>query len=67
MEQKEMLLRETRKLISILDEWGNVLVPGIENEKETSAIDKLDYTVSLLNKEFSLTNEQIEEEISKLD
>lgn len=66
METKEFLIRETRKLISILNTHGNVLVPPIEGEKETSAHEKLIHVVNRLNTEFNLTNEQIENEILAL-
>jgi hypothetical protein len=66
MESKEALLRETRKLISILNNYGNVLVPAIEGRKETFAHDKLIHVVNRLKNEFNLTEEQIDEEMLDL-
>ena len=51
---KENLLREARKLINILDRFGNCLVPAIEGQKETFAIDKLRYVVGVLETEYSM-------------
>lgn len=66
MELKESLIRETIKLISILNSYGNVLVPAIEGQKETFAHDKLIHVVDRLKNEFNLTEEQIDEEMLAL-
>ena len=63
MEEKEFLIIETRKLINILINYGNVLVPTIGGQKETFAQDKLIYVVNRLKNEFNLTEEQIDEKV----
>lgn len=63
MEEKEFLIIETRKLINILINYGNVLVPPIVGQKETFAQDKLIYVVNRLKNEFNLTEEQIDEKV----
>ena len=63
MEEKEFLIIETRKLINILINYGNVLVPHIGGQKETFAQDKLIYVVNRLKNEFNLTEEQIDEKV----
>ncbi len=66
MELKESLIRETRKLLSILNSYGNVLVPAIEGQKETLAHDKLMHVVNRLKNEFNLTEDQIDAEMLAL-
>jgi hypothetical protein len=64
---KDHLLRETKKLISILESLGNVLVPTIEGQKETFAVERLEFVVEKLQSEHNLTLEQIDEEMLTLD
>lgn len=66
MEPREFLIMEVRKLISILNNYGNILVPSIEGQSETYAHDKLIHAVGRLKSEFNLTEDQIEQEIIKL-
>ena len=62
---EEMLLLEVKKLISILNTFGNVLVPNID-DKETSAQERLQYIVNKLKEEYNLNIVEIESKISKL-
>lgn len=66
MKEKEFLLRETRKLLSILDNYGNALVPPIEGQKETTALEKLKHNTNILMEEFNLSLDEIQSEINTL-
>lgn len=69
MDKKEATLREIRKLIDILNTWGNVLVPygAEEGPKQINAVDKLKSLVNFLTEEENLTLEEIEEQLLTLD
>ncbi len=43
-QEKDNALREIRKLLHILNTWGNVLVPSL-NGKDTSAEERLNFMV----------------------
>ena len=67
MSEKEHALRECRKLLDILNTWGNILVPSLPNKKETFALERLEHFVRYLHDEKGLTIDNIDEEILKLD
>ena len=69
MNKKEATLREIRKLIDILNTWGNVLVPSgtEEGPKQVNAVDKLESLVNFLVVEEKMTVEEIEEQLLILD
>ena len=67
MTRKEIALRELRKLMNILETWGNCLVPTLPNQKKTFAQDRLNHFVNYLIKNEKMTIEQIDAEISVLD
>lgn len=68
MESKENCLREVRKLIDIMNKWGNPLVPNLEGQTETSAQERLFHFLGLLRNEYNIvTEEQIYDEIAKLN
>lgn len=58
--KKEMLLREALKLNDILNTWGNVLANG------KPAAMRLMEVCSTLKKDYGITEDNIDEEISKL-
>jgi hypothetical protein len=55
---KYHLLREARKLIDILDTWGNVLVPTIPGQTETCAHDRLMWILSQLRDDYGVTTQE---------
>ena len=57
---KDSIFRECRKLIDILKNRGNVLVPSIPGQNKTFAIEKLLYIVELAKNEHSLSLEDID-------
>jgi len=67
MTKKESALRESRKLMDILNKWGNCLVPNLPDQKETYAKDRLQHFADYLIKEEGMTIEQIDAEILALD
>jgi hypothetical protein len=56
---KEHLLMEVKKLLNILETWGNCLVPSFENGKETSAEERLIYVIGELQTKFNMSLEDI--------
>lgn len=58
-------LREIRKLVSILHTHGNVIVPSLPGQSETTAQERLKYFLGKLEKE-GLTPEDIEQGINLL-
>jgi hypothetical protein len=64
--KKESALREINKLINILNSFGNVLVPNL-NDKETTALERLEHFVNYLKEEEGLSEEEIELELEKLN
>jgi len=67
MDKKEYHLREILKLISILQQWGNVLVNGYESKSQVQASEKLQYCIDYLEKEEGMNKEEIELELIKLN
>jgi len=66
MEEKEAKLREVRKLLMILNRFGNVLVPGYGNLRQVLAQDKLSYCVAVLKEKYNMEIRHIEEEMAIL-
>jgi hypothetical protein len=64
---KDHILREIRKLINILQTWGNVLVPTIEGQKETTAQERLVWVIGRAKADYGMTVEDIEVGIVALD
>ena len=65
---KEHCLREVRKLIEIMNTWGNPLVPTLEGQSETTAQERLFHFLGILKDEHEIvTEEQIYEGINALD
>ncbi|WP_313094232.1 hypothetical protein [Empedobacter sp.] len=60
MSSSEANLREIKKVIEILQTYGNVLVPGYKNIPNIKAQDKLKYLVEKLQKEEGWTIEEIQ-------
>ena len=63
---KDHIFRECRKLMDILNTWGNVLVPSIPEQKETSAKERLDCIVNLAKDEHGLTLDDLDKGIKAL-
>lgn len=60
-------LREIRKLVDILNTWGNVLVPTIPGQQgETYAQEKLKFLCANLAKEHGLSVDDISVKIQEL-
>ena len=66
MEEKEAKLREVRKLLMILNRFGNILVPGYGNLRQVFAQDKLSYCVAVLKEKYNMEIRHIEEEMAIL-
>jgi hypothetical protein len=64
--EKESTLREIRKLIDVLKNWGNVLVPPTTKDKEVTAKERLHFLVQDL-KQQGMSLEDIEKGIALLD
>jgi len=65
---KNHSLREIRKLINILDTWGNVLVPTLPGDKETNALDRLTFFLNYLKTEFKIESlDDLQKEIDALN
>lgn len=60
------IFRECRKLMNILNTWGNVLVPSIPGQEETSAKERLVYIVNLAKDEHGLTLDDLDKGIKAL-
>lgn len=63
---QDNIFRECRKLMDILNTWGNVLVPTIPGKEETHAKDRLDWIVNLAKEEHNLTLEDLDKGIQAL-
>lgn len=63
MKKQEALFAEVRTLLNTLQTWGNILVPPIEGQTETTAQEKLQYVVDKLQTEHKFTMEEIESNI----
>lgn len=63
---KDHIYRECRKLINILETYGNVLVPSIPGEKETSASRRLAWIVNLAREEHGISIDDIQAGIDAL-
>lgn len=66
MSSSEVNLREIKKVIDILQTYGNVLVPGYNNIPNVKAQDKLKYLVEKLQKEEGWTIEEIQKKVDKI-
>jgi hypothetical protein len=64
---KDHILREMRKLIDILRARGNILVPTIEGQKETTAQERLVWIIERAKADYGMTIEDIEVGIVALD
>ncbi len=67
MNNKQALIMETRKLISILSTWGNVLVPSIPGQTETHAQDKLEYCVKELESKYQLSVNDVDKKLQLIN
>lgn len=64
---KESVFREARKLIDILQRFGNCIVPSIyEDGSDTSAQERLRWLVDQAKDEFDMSIEDIQEGINSL-
>lgn len=63
---KDHIFREARKLLDILNTWGNCLVPSIVEGKETYAKERLEWIIEKAKNEYGMTVEDIDAGISKL-
>jgi len=66
MSLSEANLREIKKVIEILQTYGNVLVPGYKNIPNIKAQDKLKYLVEKLQKEEGWTIEEIQKKVDEI-
>lgn len=66
MSSSEANLREIKKVIEILQTYGNVLVPGYKNIPNIKAQDKLKYLVEKLQKEEGWTIEEIQNKVDEI-
>lgn len=66
-ESNKMSLIEIKKIINILNTWGNVLVPGFGDYPQVKAKEKLEFLIKKIMVEEEMTIEQIEEELNKLE
>ncbi|MFV0149786.1 hypothetical protein OBJ95_06135 [Empedobacter falsenii] len=66
MSSSEANLREIKKVIEILQTYGNVLVPGYKNIPNIKAQDKLKYLVEKLQKEEGWTIEEIQKKVDEI-
>ena len=66
MSSSEFKLREIKKVIEILQTYGNVLVPGYKNIPNIKAQDKLKYLVEKLQKEEGWTIEEIQKKVDEI-
>ena len=66
MSLSEANLREIKKVIEILQTYGNVLVPGYKNIPNIKAQDKLKYLVEKLQKEEGWTIEEIQNKVDEI-
>jgi hypothetical protein len=65
---KERLFREARKIVDVLSNWGNCLVPSIfEDGSDTSARQRLVWLVVGAEEKFGMSMEDIQEGIDSLD
>lgn len=64
---KENIYREARKLVDILNKWGNCLVPSIHDDKrDTTALERLDWLMEQAKTEHGLTVDDVETGITEL-
>lgn len=64
---KDHVFREVRKLVDVLEKWGNCLVPSIyEDGSDTHAKDRLEWLVALAKEEHGMSIEDIEKGIKEL-
>lgn len=66
MSSSEANLREIKKVIEILQTYGNVLVPGYKNIPNIKAQDKLKFLVEKLQKEEGWTIEEIQNKVDEI-
>ena len=68
MSNKDHLLREARKLINVLDTWGNVFVHPIPGKEFTTAHDRLIWVLSQLRNDYGITTQEaLDTEIKALN
>jgi len=67
MNKKESALREIKKLINIIETYGNVLVPNLPDKKETFAQERLIHFVEYLVKNENMIMEEIDSSILNLN
>lgn len=66
-QRKDNALREVRKLLSVLEGWGNILVPNLEGKTKTYAVERLEHFVNILKDEYQMSVEDIEKAIVELE
>ena len=67
MMPKEAIYLEIRKLIDIINTWGNCIVPSIhEDKRDTTALERLKWLVDKAEKEHGLSIDDIDKGVSSL-
>jgi hypothetical protein len=65
---KENIYREARKLVNVLNTWGNCIVPSIYDDKrDTTALERLDWLMKQAKDEHGLTVDDVETGIAELN
>ena len=63
----ENIYREVRKLVYVLNKWGNCLVPSIYDDKrDTTALERLDWLMEKAKTEHGLSVYDVETGIAGL-
>lgn len=66
--KKESIYLEVRKLVDILNKFGNCLVPSIhDDKKDTTALQRLNWIMEKAKEEHGLTVDDVEAGIAELD
>ena len=64
---RDHIFRECRKLVDILNNYGNVLVPSMPNKPETTTKERLVWIIEKAKNDYNLSIKDIEEGIERLD